>query len=109
LALGEMGDLFPRVEKMSQHKSSLFVVRDTEKKNFNIAVAEEDKVSKIKIKYDNISSHEKVKFHKHANDLLYSDYLSLNLKNSKMTSLAAKLDLTTKTRKRNQQILADSN
>jgi hypothetical protein len=33
-----------------------------------------------------------VKFHKQTNDLLYSDYLSLNLKNSKMTSLAAKLE-----------------
>jgi hypothetical protein len=33
-----------------------------------------------------------VKFHKKTNDLLYSDYLSLNLKNSKMTSLDQKLE-----------------
>jgi hypothetical protein len=91
VALGEMRDLFHEVEKGSQHKSSLFAVRDTENKNFNIAVSEEDKVSE-KIKYDNISAPNKVKFHKQANDLLYYDYLSLNLKNSKMTSFAAKLE-----------------
>ena len=49
-------------------------------------------MSEIKIKYDNISAPDKVKFHKKTNDLLYSDYLSLNLKNSKMTSLVAKLE-----------------
>jgi hypothetical protein len=85
--LGEMRDLFPGVEKFSKQKASLFVVRDTENKNFNIVVAYVDKVSEIKIKYDNISAPDKVQFHKQANDLLYSDYLSLNLKNSKMTSL----------------------
>jgi hypothetical protein len=92
VALGEIRDLFPEVEKNSQLKSSLFTVRDIENKTFNIAVAEENKVSEIKIKYENISSPDKVKFHKQTSDLLYSDYLSLNLKNSKMTSLAAKLE-----------------
>jgi len=56
--------LFVEVEKISQHKASFFAVRDIENKTFNIAVAKEDKVSKIKIKYDNISSPHKVKFHK---------------------------------------------
>jgi hypothetical protein len=92
VALGEMRDLFPEVEKVSQQKASLFAVRDTEKKTFNIVVAEEDKVSEIKIKYDNKSAPKKVQFHKQANDLLYSDYLSLNLKNSKLTSFVAKLE-----------------
>lgn len=64
MALGEIRDLFPEVEKVSQQKTSLFVVRDIESKIFNIAVAEEDKVSEIKIKYDNISALDKVKFHK---------------------------------------------
>jgi hypothetical protein len=64
VALGEIRDLFPEVEKVSQQKTSLFVVRDIESKIFNIAVAEEDKVSEIKIKYDNISALDKVKFHK---------------------------------------------
>ena len=73
-------------------KASLFVVRDVESKTFKIAVVEEDKVSEIKIKYENISSPDKVKFHNKTNDLLYFDYLSLNLKNSKMTSLATKLE-----------------
>jgi hypothetical protein len=91
-AQGEMRDLVPKVEKISQHKSSLFAVRDVEKRTFNIAVADEDQVSEIKIKYDNISAPDKVKFHKHTSDMLYSDYLSLSLKNSKLSSYAMKLE-----------------
>jgi hypothetical protein len=92
IALGEMRDLVPEVENISQHKSSLFTVRDVEKRTFNIAVADEDKVSEIKIRYDNISAPDKVKFHKHTSDMLYSDYLSLSLKNSKLSSYAMKLE-----------------
>jgi hypothetical protein len=62
MAMGEMRELVPEVEKISQHKFSLFTVRDIEKRTFNIVVADEDKVSKIKIKYDNISALDKVKF-----------------------------------------------
>jgi hypothetical protein len=64
MAMGEMRELVPEVENISQHKSSLFTVRDIEKRTFNIAVADEDKVSEIKIKYDNISAPDKVKFHR---------------------------------------------
>jgi hypothetical protein len=91
-SLSEIMNLMPEVKKYSQHKSSLFTVRDTERKTFNISIAEEDKVSEIKIKYDNISAPDKVQFHKQTSDLLYSDYLNLNLKNEKLTSLAAKLE-----------------
>jgi hypothetical protein len=92
VALGGIRDLFPEVEKVSQQKASLFVVRDIESRTFDIAITEEDKVFEIKIKYENISPPDKVKFHKKTNDLLYSNYLSLSLKNSKMTSLATKLE-----------------
>ena len=92
IALGEMRDLVPEVEKISQHKYSLFTVRDVEKRTFNIAVVDEEKVSEIKIKYDNISAQDKVKFHKHNTNMLYSDYLSLSLKNSKPSSYAMKLE-----------------
>jgi hypothetical protein len=92
IALGEMRDLVPEVENISQHQSSLFIVRDVEKRAFNIEVVDEEKVFEIKIRYDNISAPEKVKFHKNTNDMLYSDYLSLSLKNSKMSSYAMKLE-----------------
>ena len=68
VALGEMRDLFREVEKFSQLKSFLFTVRDIENKTFNIAVAEEDKVSKIKIEYDKISAPDKAQFHKQTSD-----------------------------------------
>jgi hypothetical protein len=91
-ALGEMRDLVPEVENISQHKYSMFTVRDVENMTFNIVVANEDKVSEIKIKYDNISAPDKVKFHKHTSDMLYSDYLILILNNSKLSSYAIKLE-----------------
>jgi hypothetical protein len=92
MAMGEMRDLVPKVENISQHKSSLFTVRDIEKSTFNIAVADEDKVSEIKIKYDNINAPNKVKFHRNTSDMLYSDYLSLILKNSKLSSYEIKME-----------------
>jgi hypothetical protein len=46
----------------------------------------------IKIRYDNISAPDKVKFDKHISDMLYSYYLSLSLKNSKLSSHMMKLE-----------------
>jgi hypothetical protein len=92
IALGEMRDLVPEVENISQHKYSLFTVRYVEKRRFNIAVLDEDKVSKIKIRYENTNAPDKVKFHKNTSDMLYSDYVSLSLKNSKLSSYAMKLE-----------------
>jgi hypothetical protein len=92
IGLGEMRDLVPEVEIISQYKYSMFTVRDVEKRTFNIVVANEDKVSKINMRYDNISALDKVKFHKHTSNMLYSDYLSLSLKNSKLPSYVMKLE-----------------
>jgi hypothetical protein len=92
IGLGEMRDLVPEVEKTSQNKYSIFMVRDVDKRTFNIAVSYEDKVSEIKIRYDNIIAPKKVKFYKNTSDMLYYDYLSLILKNSKMSSYAMKLE-----------------
>jgi hypothetical protein len=92
LAMSEMRELIPEVENISHHKYSLFTVRDVENKTFNIAVADEDKVSEIKLKYENISFLYKVKFHRNTSDMLYSDYLVLSLKNSKMPTYAVKLE-----------------
>jgi hypothetical protein len=92
LAMGEMRELVPEVENISQHKSSPFTVRDIKKRTFNITVADEYKVSEIKIKYDNISAPDKVKFHRNTNEMLYSNYLGLSLKNSKLLSYSIKLE-----------------
>ena len=90
LDMGEMRELIPEVENISQHKSSMFTVTDIEKRTFNIAVVDEDKVSETKLKYEKISALDKVKFHKNTNDMLYSDYLGLSLKNSKISTNAIK-------------------
>jgi hypothetical protein len=73
MANSEIRDLFPKVEKISQHKGSLFSVRDVERKMFNIAIEDDDKVSEIKMHYENIGSPDKVKFHRNVSDMLYSD------------------------------------
>jgi hypothetical protein len=46
MAMSEIRDLLPEVERISQHKSSLFSIRDVEMKALNIAVADEDKCMK---------------------------------------------------------------
>jgi hypothetical protein len=92
LAMNKMRELIPEVENISQYKSSMFTVRDVEKKTFNIAVADEDKVSEIKMKYENISAPDKVKFHRNTRYMLYSYYLGISLKNSKLSTYAIKLE-----------------
>jgi polyhydroxyalkanoate synthesis regulator phasin len=108
LAMSEIRELIPEVENISQHKSSLFTVRDIEKKTLNIAVADEDKVSEIKLHYENISAPDKVKFHRNTSDMLYSDYLGLSLKNSRLSTHALKLEGTVEARESIQQSLEDS-
>ena len=92
MANSEIRDLFPEVEMISQHKAPLLLVRDVERKTFNIAVVDDDKVSKIKEHYENIGAPHKVKFHRNVSDMLYSDYLSLGLRVSILTTHALKLD-----------------
>jgi hypothetical protein len=91
-SMNEMRELIPKVENISQHKYSLFIVRYVEKKTFNITIADEDKVSKIKMKYENISAPHKVKFYRNTSDMLYSGYLGLSLKNSNLSTYALKLE-----------------
>jgi len=78
---GEIKELLPEVEGTSKCKSHLLLVKDVEKKTFNIAVADNDKVSP-----------DKVKFHRNVSDMLYIDYLSLALKVARLTTHALKLD-----------------
>jgi hypothetical protein len=88
LEMSEIRELIPEVESISQHKSSLFSMRDIDKKTLNIAVADEDKVSEVKLHYEKISAPNKVKFHK----MLYSDYLGMSLRVSRLTTHALKLE-----------------
>jgi hypothetical protein len=92
MANSEIRDLLPEVEKISHHKSSLLLVRDVERKTFNIVVADDDKVSEIKMHYENIGAPDKVNFHRNVSDMLYSDYLSLGLRVSILTTHSLKLD-----------------
>jgi hypothetical protein len=92
MANSERRDLLPKVEKIFQHKSSLLSVRDIERRTFNIAVADDDKVFEIKVHYESIGAPDKVNFHRNVNDMLYSNYLSLGLRISRLKTHALKLD-----------------
>ena len=63
-----------------------------EKKTFNIAVVDDDKVYEIKMHYENIGAPDKVKFNRNVSDMLYFDYLSLGLKVAILKTHALKLD-----------------
>jgi hypothetical protein len=52
----------------------------------------EDKVSKIKMHYENIGALDKVRFHINASDMIYLDYLCLILRVSRVKTHALKLD-----------------
>jgi len=69
MANNAIRDLFPKVEKISQHKTSLFLVRDVERNTFNIAIEDDDKVSEINTHYENIGAPKKLKFHRNASDI----------------------------------------
>jgi UPF0288 family protein (methanogenesis marker protein 3) len=90
--MSEIRELIPEVENVSQHKSSMFTFRDIEKKKFNIEVVDEDKVSEVKLHYENISAPDKVKFHRNTNNMLYSNYLVLSLNISRLTAHVLKLE-----------------
>jgi hypothetical protein len=92
MANSEIRDLFPEVEGTSHRKYHLLIVKDVEKKTFNIAVADNDKVSEFKVHYENICAPDKVKFHRNVSYRLYTDYLSLALKVARLTTHALKLD-----------------
>jgi hypothetical protein len=63
-----------------------------ERKTFNIAIADDEKVSEIKMHYESIGAPDKVKFHRNVSDMLYLDYLNLGLRVSRLTTHATKLD-----------------
>ena len=80
------------MEGTSQRKSHLLSVKDVKKKTFNIAVADNDKVSEFKVDYENIGALEKMKFHINVNDMMYADYIKSALKVSRLTTHVLKLD-----------------
>jgi hypothetical protein len=100
----EIKELLPEVEGACQRKAHLLSVRDVEKKTFNIAVVDNDKVSEFKVHYENIDAPDnkvhyenidapdKVKFHINVSDMLYADYLNLALKAARLTTHVLKLD-----------------
>jgi hypothetical protein len=88
----EIKEIFPKVEGTSQCKSHLLSVRDVEKKTFNIAVVDNDKVSEFKVHYENIGVPDKVKFHINVSHMLYDDYLNLALKVTRLKTHVLKLD-----------------
>lgn len=58
----------------------------------NIAMADESKVYKIKIKLDKLNMPDKINFHKQANDIIYVDLWESTLGISKLNKKLSKLE-----------------
>jgi len=67
--MSEIKELMPEVENIYKHRSSMFSVRDIEKKTLNITIADDDKVFEVKLHYENISAPNKVKLHRNISEI----------------------------------------
>jgi hypothetical protein len=92
LAMSEIRELILEVENVSKHRSSLFSVGYIEKKTLNITIADDDKVSEVKLHNEKFNAPDKVKFHRNTTGMLYLDYLDLRLKFSRLKTSALKLE-----------------
>jgi len=90
--MSEIRELIPEVEQISQHRYSLCSVKDIENKTLNIVIAYDDKVSEIKLHYENISAQDKVKLHGNTSDMLYSNYLAVRLRVSRLKTHVLNLE-----------------
>lgn len=85
-------NLFPEVRNISQVKFSLISTRGHENNTINIAVADENKVSEVRIKLDKLNVRNKINFHKQANIIIYVDLLQSTLEISKLNTKLSKLE-----------------
>lgn len=70
--------------KVSQEKVSLITKKEPISNTLNIVVAEDNKVSKIKFKMDQINVPNQVHFHKQTSKVLYFGLLQSTLNNKKL-------------------------
>jgi FtsZ-binding cell division protein ZapB len=84
--------LFSEVRKLSQNKVSLVTVKDAERNTLNIAVTEENKVTEMKIKTDQINAPDKIHLHKQTSEMIYGDLLQSTLNIARLERKVTKLE-----------------
>ena len=88
----ESKKLYPKVRQFSQEKVSLISVMDHERNTLNIIVADKGKVSKVKIKLNNINVLDKINFHKQTNEIMYNDLLQFTVNTKKLETKVVQLE-----------------
>ena len=84
--------LLAEARKLSQEKVSLIIVKGSKKSTLNLAIIEDYKSSKIKIKMDQINVPDKIHFQRQTSEVLYVDLLKSFLENKKLESKVSKLE-----------------
>ena len=78
--------------KLSQEKVSLIRVKGSEKSTLNLVITEDDKLSEIKIKMDQINVPDNIHFHRQTSEVLYAGLLKSFLENKKLESKVSNLE-----------------
>ncbi len=83
---------YPELRKLSGSKVSLVTVGDLEKGSLNLALTDEQKVSQIHLRMDQISVLDKIMFLKQASEVLYVDIMKESLDHHKSLQKISKLE-----------------
>ena len=73
----ETRNLLPQVRSLINQKTSLISTRDAEKNTLKFIVVSDNKVSKMEVKLDKISVHNKIQIHKQTGDVILIYYMLL--------------------------------
>lgn len=90
-AFEENQKFLTETRKVSQEKMSLITVREPSNSTLNIVVAEENKVSEIKIKMDQINVPDQIHFHMQTSEVLYLGLSHSTLNNIKLETRVVRL------------------
>ena len=75
--------LFSKAREVSKENISLLTVKDPKTNTLNIVMTDGYRVSKIKIKMDQINMPDKLHFHKQSIEIFYSDLIQTTLSKKK--------------------------
>ena len=84
--------IMQQIRRFVSNKSTLLAVRESEGNVFRIATTDAIGVSQVKLQMDQVGIPDKVNFHKHASEILYSDLLKSYLSKIKLEEKVSKIE-----------------
>ena len=80
ISMNESLKLYADVRKISNKDVSLVTVRDHTQNTLNLAVATKNRVAVIRLNLENIHVPDMIHLHKQTGEVIYSDFIKVNLK-----------------------------